>query len=86
MSCRQYITETKIYVQNNQAPSNCNSILFVNTGSVAVSIDGLILQPNQSWEISGNRDEMNVKVYPFTFAAGLNPQLTIIYKKYVAGS
>jgi len=85
MSCRQYITETKIYVQNNQAPSNCNSILFVNTGSVAVSIDGLTLQPNQSWEVSGNRDEINIKVYPFTFTAGANPQLTIIYKKYVAG-
>jgi len=84
MSCRQYITETKIYVQSSQAPSNCNSILFINTGSVAVSIDGLTLQPNQSWEVSGNRDEINVKIYAFTFDSGSNPQLTIIYKKYVA--
>jgi hypothetical protein len=85
MSCQKYITESKIYVENAQTPSQCNSILFINTGSVAVTIDALVLQPNQSWEISGNRDEMNVKVYSFTFAAGLNPQLTIIYKRYVTG-
>jgi hypothetical protein len=85
MTCRQYITETKIYVENSQTPSQCNSILFINTGSVAVVVDGLTLQPNQSWEISGNRDEMNIKVYPFNFVAGANPQLTIIYKRYVTG-
>ena len=85
MACRQYITETKIYVQNGQTPSQCNSILFINTGGDAVSIDGVILQPLQSWEISGNRDEMNVKTYPFTFITTISPQLTIIFKRYVTG-
>lgn len=81
--CIQYITETKIYFQSGSAPSNANSMLFVNTGTVNVSIDGLVLVPNQSWEISGNRDEINVKTYYFTFAATAGASLTIIYKRYI---
>lgn len=85
MSCRQYTTETKQYTQNNSTATMCNSVLFINTGSCAVTIDGLTLQPNQSWSIDGNADEMNTKVYYFNFVVGgTNPQLTIIYKRYIS--
>lgn len=83
MSCRQYITETKIYVQSGQTDTNANSVLFVNTGSDNVNIDGLILQPSQSWAIDGNADEILIKVYSFAFVTTVNPSLTVIFKRFV---
>ena len=83
MSCQRYTTDTKIFVANNQTDSNCNSIIFINSGSVNVTVDNVLLAPNQSLTIDGNKDEINVKVYNFNFAAGANPQLTVIYKRYI---
>jgi len=81
--CRKYITETKVILSNGSTDSNCNSILFVNTGTNNVTIDGLTLVPNQSWEVSGNKDEINVKTYYFTFSSATGSALTIIYKRYL---
>jgi hypothetical protein len=83
MTCRQYITETKLFYSNNQTDSNCNSIIFINSGGVNVTVDNVVLAPNQTLAIDGNRDEMNVKVYEFNFAAGSNPQLTVVFKRYI---
>jgi hypothetical protein len=83
MTCRQYITETKLFYANSQTDTNCNSIIFINSGSVNVSVDNVLLAPNQTLAIDGNRDEMLVKVYEFNFAAGLNPQLTVVFKRYL---
>jgi hypothetical protein len=79
----QYITETKIFSSNNQTDTNANSVIFVNTGQDAVNVDGLILQPSQSWEITGNLNEILVKVYNFNFLTTTAPQLTVIYKRYL---
>ncbi len=83
MACQKYITETKLFYANNQTDSNCNSIIFINTGSVNVTVDNVLLQSSQSLAIDGNKDEILVKVYQFNFAAGSNPQLTVVYKRYV---
>jgi hypothetical protein len=83
MPCQQYITETKLFYSNSQTDTNCNSIIFINSGSVNVSVDNVILTPNQTLAIDGNRDEMLVKVYEFNFAAGSNPQLTVVFKRYI---
>lgn len=83
MSCIQFITETKMFQSANQTDTNCNGVLFVNTGNTTVTVDNFTLQPGQSWSIEGNRDEMLIKTYVFNFGAGAGPQLTIIYKRYV---
>ena len=83
MNCKRYITETKIYTQGGQIDTNCNSVLFVNTGIDVVNVDGLNLQPNQSWSIDGNADEMNIKTYSFKFLTTSGPSLTSIQKRYV---
>lgn len=83
MACVKFITETKIFQQSGQTDTNANSVIFVNQGTTNVSVDGFLLTPNQSWNITGNRDEINVKVYSFNFSgAGVN-QLTVILKRYV---
>lgn len=83
MACQQYITETKIFSSNNQTDTNCNSVIFINTGSVNVTVDNVLLQPSQSLAIDGNKDEILIKVYNFNFATGSNPQLTIVFKRYI---
>jgi hypothetical protein len=83
MACQQYITETKLFYSNSQTDTNCNSVIFINSGSVNVSVDNVLLAPNQTLAIDGNKDEMLVKVYEFNFAAGSNPQLTVVFKRYI---
>jgi len=83
MSCKKFITETKIFSQSSQTDTNANSIIFVNQGTSNVTVDGFLLTPNQSWNITGNENEINVKVYSFNFSGtGVN-QLTVIFKRYV---
>lgn len=83
MSCKKFITETKVYSASNSTDTNCNSVIFVNTGTSNVTIDGFTLTPNQSWNITGNENEVLVKVYYFNFSgAGVN-SLTVLFKRYV---
>lgn len=83
MSCRKYITETKIFQASGQTDTNANSVIFVNQGTSNVTVDGFLLTPNQSWNITGNQDEVNVKVYSFNFSGTGTNQLTVILKRYV---
>jgi hypothetical protein len=83
MACVKFITETKIFQQSGQTDTNANSVIFVNQGTSNVIVDGFLLTPNQSWNITGNRDEINVKVYSFNFSGTGTNQLTVILKRYV---
>jgi hypothetical protein len=82
-----YETITKIYSLSGQTDTMSNSLIFLNTGSVPVTIDGVVLQPSQSFSILGNYGEINTKVYSFIFKG--NPlvtgrELTVIYKRYIS--
>lgn len=83
MACIQYTTETKIYVLTGSTDSNCNSILFINTGTSQVTIDGIVLQQGQQFRIDGNENEMLIKTYYFTFASGGTNNLTVVFKRYI---
>lgn len=83
MNCIRYTTETKVFITNGQTDTNCNSVIFVNTGQDVVNVDNLNLQPGQKLEISGNRDEVLIKVYTFAFSTFVQPSLTIIFKRYL---
>lgn len=79
-----YVTAEQ-YSTNDKVFSNCNSTLFLNTGTVPVTILSIVLQPLQQIEIQGNRGEMDTTQYIITFptpnAAG--NQLTVVRKFYV---
>jgi hypothetical protein len=83
MICKKYITETKIFSASSQTDTNANSVIFVNQGTSNVTVDGFLLTPNQSWNITGNENEINVKVYSFNFSGSGVNQLTVILKRYV---
>jgi hypothetical protein len=80
---QRYITETKVYFESGQTASDCNSILFVNTGTTNVNVDGLQLTPAQSWSVDGNECEINVKYYNFVFSGSGTNSLTVIIKRYL---
>lgn len=81
MNCRQYITETKVFTQAGSTASNTNAIIFINTGTAVCTVANLELQPGQQLAISGNRDEMDITTYYFTFGTIGVPALTVLYKK-----
>jgi hypothetical protein len=83
MTCRKFITETKIITENTTVDSFCNDITFFNTGTINVFVDGIRITPGTSFTITGNANEMNIKFYSVFFTGAGNPQLTIIYKRYV---
>lgn len=78
-----YETITKIYSVSGQTDTLANSLIFLNTGSLPVVIDGIVLQPSQSFSILGNYGEVNTKVYTFRFKGNLQGELTVIYKRYI---
>jgi hypothetical protein len=83
VTCIQYTTETKVFVLTGSTDSNCNSILFINTGTSAVTIDGVTIQQGQQFRVDGNYMEILVKTYYFTFAAGGVNSLTVVFKRYL---
>jgi hypothetical protein len=83
MSCRQYIIETKVFVLTGQTDTNCNSILFINSGTSTVTVEGVVLAVGQQFRVDGNLDEMLVKTLQFTFATGGVNQLTVVFKRYL---
>jgi hypothetical protein len=79
-----YETITKIYSVSGQTDTMSNSLIFLNTGSAPVIIDGIVLQPSQSFSILGNYGEVNTKVYNFNFKGNTARELTVIYKRYIS--
>jgi hypothetical protein len=83
MNCRKYTTDTKIFLRDGQADTDCNSVIFYNTGTNPVNVDGVVLQQGQQFRIEGNENEQLVKVYNFQFSGALVSELTVIYKRYI---
>lgn len=83
MSCKQYTVETKVVTTNGSTDSNANGVTFVNTGSVPVTVENILLQPGQQLAVTGNENEICIKIFYYTFATGANPSLSIIFKRYL---
>lgn len=83
MQLIKFETVTKVYNQDNYTASDCNSILFINTGVVNVIVDQVRLTPGQQLSIPGNVGELNVKQYAFNFVgAVIGRSLTVVRKVY----
>jgi hypothetical protein len=83
MNCKKYTTDTKIFLRDGQTDTDCNSVIFYNTGTNPVNVDGVVLQQGQQFRIDGNENEQLVKVYNFQFSGALVNELTVIYKRYL---
>jgi len=67
--------------------SGANSLTFINYGTSVVTISnlGVVLQPNQSFEIGGNAGEITNQRFFVTFStgAGLVNNCNVILKRYI---
>ena len=74
------ITETKVYRKgDNQARSNCKSILFVNTGFAPVQVQQKMLYQGDFWQISQDNGYIDETVYDISF------QSSTLYDSMVNG-
>ena len=80
----RFETVTKVYQESGYTISNCNSILFINTGTAKVIVDQQLLLPGQSLSVPGSVGEINIKQYSFQFIyqIGYSQSLTVIRKVY----
>jgi hypothetical protein len=81
----KYYTETKLYFTNYKVSSDCNEILFINTGTENVTVNDILLVPNTSLRISGNVMEVDTTQYYIKFPTADNTgnTLTVLRKLYV---
>jgi hypothetical protein len=82
---QKYYVETKIIYQSQKVQSDCNDITFINQGTTNVNVADVLLLPNQSLRISGNRGELDTTQYTIVFATPISTgnYLTILRKLYV---
>jgi hypothetical protein len=79
---QSYIVDTPKYIE-----TGANSLTFINYGTSVVTITniGVILQPNQSFEIGGNAGEITNQRFFVTFSTGVGlvNNCNIILKRYI---
>ena len=76
---QQFYTEFKNFYYSQKVTSECNDITFINVGSNPVTIEGAItLQQNQSLEIAGNANELNVTQYDVKFSVYSDPNNNLV--------
>jgi hypothetical protein len=80
---RQYIVDIQFYAgsQINTIPVGCNAILFINTGTANVVINGvLVITAGEFFAIDGNQDEVDMTLYRFFFQGAGTQGLTVLRK------
>lgn len=78
---KRYKVEFAQYSATIKIDANCNSISFVNAGTVDCTINQFLLPAGASLSIDGNENEIDVTTYNINFASvGL---VQVIKKMYV---
>ena len=82
----RYYIETKVYYTTAKVSSDCNDITFINLGTTNVTINDVLILPNQQFKISGNRNEIDTTIYDVQFATPINTgnYIIVVRKLYTA--
>lgn len=80
---QQFRNEFTQYTQNTVVKGNCNSITFVNTGTIDVQINQFILTPDAQLTLGGNIGEIDVTDYTINFQGATNGVVSVIKKIYL---
>jgi hypothetical protein len=80
---QQFRNEFTQYQQNIIIKGNCNSITFVNTGSIDVQINQFVLTPSAQLTLGGNIGEIDVTDYVINFQGVTNGLVSVIKKIYI---
>jgi hypothetical protein len=80
---KHYRTEIQQYTTDTNVFSHCNSLAFINSGAVSVTVDKFVLASGAALSIDGNENEINTTNYRISFNGATNGVLTIIRKYYI---
>lgn len=76
---------TPVFIAYNTAqsiPTDCNSIIFINSGTSTAVIENVTLAPSQSFVIDGNEDEFTTVTLQINFTGGGQNNLIVVKKIY----
>ena len=60
-----------------------NSLTFINYGSNAVTIESIVLQPAQQFEITGNIGEITTQRFFVNFVGSTSGNVVVVRKRYL---
>jgi hypothetical protein len=82
LSLIEYDYKVEQYMQPSSITTNCIDLQFINAGTVAANIDGLILLPGQSVAIGGNLGEVCRAQRNLSFANTPGTRLVYFVKRF----
>jgi hypothetical protein len=74
---------TPVFIAYNTAqsiPTDCNSIIFINSGTTNAVIENVILAPSQSFVIDGNELEYTTATLQINFTGAGQNNLIVVKK------
>jgi hypothetical protein len=74
---------TPVFIAYNTAqsiPTDCNSIIFINSGTTNAVIENVILAPSQSFVIDGNELEYTTATLQINFTGAGQNNLVVVKK------
>lgn len=81
---RKYITQTQVYDETMlDVDSFCNDIIFLNSTTGTVYVDGFPVAAGATYQISGNEGEINTTKYKLSFGTGNTGLVYVTRKKYI---
>jgi len=78
-----YRNEFTQYSQNTMIKGNCNSITFINTGTIDVQVNQFTLSPAAQITLGGNEGEIDLTDYNINFQGVTNGLISVIKKIYI---
>jgi hypothetical protein len=84
MADRKYKWLTQVYTgADNQIKSDCNAIIFYNSGTSLVYVNSWPLQPGDRLILGGNENEIDTSLYTISFSPGGTNEFYVLRKYYV---
>ena len=68
------------YNTDQSIPTDCNSIIFINSGTTNAVIENVILAPSQSFVIDGNELEYTTATLQINFTGAGQNNLIVVKK------
>ena len=76
---------TPVFIAYNSAqsiPTDCNSLIFINSGTTTAIIENVTLGPSQSFVIDGNENEITNVTLQINFTGAGQNNLIVVKKIY----
>ena len=78
----QYTPVFIAYNTPQSIPTDCNSIIFINSGTTTAIIENVTLAPSQSFVIDGNENEFTSVTLQINFTGAGQNNLIVVKKIY----